>query len=110
MTAKSLLIVSALALSSLGIASAKSYDVTLLAPAMAGTNELKPGVYKVKIEGSQAVFTDVQDGKSVRVPVKVENNPKKFGYTELETANQNGMDTIRAIELGDSNTRITLGQ
>ena|SRR5579863_8947163 len=110
MTGKSSLIVVALSLLSLGIASAKSYNVTLTAPAMAAGNELQPGEYKVKVEGSQAVFTDLRSGKSFSVPAKVENSGKKFDYTTVESANQNGMDTIQAIDLGDSNTRITLGQ
>jgi hypothetical protein len=110
MTGKSLLIVGALTLSSLGIASAKSYDIVLNAPARAGATELKPGDYKLKVEGSQAVFTDAENAKSVSVPVKVENSDKKFNNTAVESTNQNGMDTIQAIDLGGSNTRLTLGQ
>jgi hypothetical protein len=110
MTGKSLLIVGALTLSSLGIASAKSYDIVLNAPARAGATELKPGDYKLKVEGSQAVFTDAENAKSVSVPVKVENSDKKFKNTAVESTNQNGMDTIQAIDLGGSNTRLTLGQ
>jgi hypothetical protein len=110
MTGKSLLIVGALTLSSLGIASAKSYDIVLNAPAMAGATELKPGEYKLKVEGSQAVFTDAGSAKSVSVPVKVENSGKKFDYTSVESSNQGGMDTIQAIDLGGSNTRLAIGQ
>ena len=63
MTAKSFLIVGALSLASLGIASAKSYDIVLSDPTMAGTTQLQPGEYKLKVEGTQAVFTDVQNRK-----------------------------------------------
>jgi hypothetical protein len=111
MTGKSLLIVGALTLSSLGIASAKSYDIILEQPAKAGANELKPGEYRVKLDGSQAVFTDVQNAKfSFSVPVTVENNGKKFDSTAVETNNQGGMDNIQAIDLGGSNTRLKVGQ
>lgn len=110
MSGKSFLILGAMTLASLGVASAKSYDVVLVAPAMAGANELKPGDYKLKIEGSQAVFTDVRSDKSFSVPVKVENSDKKFGNTSVESANQNGMDTIQSIDLAGSNTRVMLGQ
>jgi hypothetical protein len=109
MTGKSLLTLGALTLATVGLASAKSYDVDLVANAKAGTVELKPGEYKLKVEGSQATFTD-QNGKSVTVPVKVENSDKKFSDTRIETANQNGMDTIQAIDLGGSETRLNLGQ
>lgn len=108
MTAKSLFIIGAVTLSSLGIASAKSYDIVLASPAMAGANELKPGDYQLKVEGSQAVFKDQQSSKSVSVPVQVENSDRKFPFTSVESTNQNGMDNIRAIDLGGSNTRLTL--
>jgi hypothetical protein len=109
MNVSSLLIVGAVALSSVALASAKTYEITLPSPAKAGAVELKPGKYKVKIEGSQAVFTDAHN-KSVTVPATVENADKKFGSTSLETASHDGIDTIQAIDLGDSNTRVKLGQ
>jgi hypothetical protein len=111
MTAKSLFMVGALAAASLGIASAKTYDITLTAPAKAGATDLKAGEYKLKIEGSQAVFTDAQDAKSVTsVPVKVENSDKKFDFTSVESTDQNGVTNIHAIDLGNSKTRLTVGQ
>jgi hypothetical protein len=110
MTGKSLLTLGALALATVGLASAKSYDIDLLATAKAGTVELKPGEYKLKVEGAQAVFTDVQSGKSFSVPAKVENSDQKFSNTRIESANQNGMDTIQAIDLAGSGTRINLQQ
>jgi len=110
MNGKSLLIVVALTLASLGIASAKSYNLVLSAPAKAGTTELKPGEYKLKVEGSQAVITGQQNAKSVTVPVKIENSDKKFDYTTVESTKQDGTDIIQAIDLGGSNTRLTLGQ
>jgi hypothetical protein len=110
MTAKSLLIVGALTLSSLGIASAKSFDVVLSSPTMAGTTELKPGEYRLKVEGSQAVFTEAQGSKSFTVPVKVESADRKFGQTAVESTNQNGMDNIHSIDLAGSNTRLEFGQ
>jgi uncharacterized protein YycO len=109
MNVKSLLIVAAMALSSAALASAKTYEITLLAPAKAGAVELQPGQYKVKIDGAQAVFTDAHN-KSFTVPATVENADKKFGYTLVETANQDGANTIQAIDIGDSKTRVKLGQ
>ena len=109
MTAKSLLIVGALTLSSIGIASAKSFDVVLGTPTMAGSTELKAGEYKLKIEGTQAVFTEAQGSKSFTVPVKVQNADKKFDQTTVETTNQNGMDNIRVIDLAGSTTKLQFG-
>jgi hypothetical protein len=106
MTTRSLIIVGALTLSSIGVASAKSFDVILGAPAMAGNTELKAGEYKITVEGTQAVFKEAQGSKSIAVPVKVENADHKFGQTSVETSNQNGMDNIQSIDLGGSNTKL----
>jgi VCBS repeat-containing protein len=109
MTTKSLLIVGALTLSSIGVASAKTFDVVLGAPAMAGTIELKPGDYKLKVEGSQAIFKELQSSKSFTVPVKVESADRKFGQTVVESTTQNGMDNIQSIDLAGSNTKLEFG-
>jgi len=110
MTAKSLLTVGALGLASLGIASAKSYDIRLDSRAMAGSTELKPGDYKLKVDGSQAVFTDVQSSKSWTAPVKVESGDRKFGDTVVETTQQGDLAHINAIDLAGSNTKLEFGQ
>jgi len=99
-----------LGLASLGIASAKSYDIFLSAPAMAGTTELKPGEYKLKVEGTQAVFTDVESSKSWTAPVKVENGARKFDQTVVESSTQGDMAHIHTIDLGGSNTKLEFGQ
>lgn len=110
MTTRSLLIVGALTLSSIGIASAKSFDVILGAPAMAGNTELKAGEYKLKVEGNQAIFKDEQSSKSFTVPVRIANGDHKFGQTSVETSNQNGMDNIQTIDLAGSNTKLEFGK
>lgn len=110
MTVKSLLLVGALALSISGVASAKSYYFTLTAPAAAGSNELKPGEYEVKLQGAQAIVTEEAHGKSFTVPVKIEHSDKKFDDTAVECVNKDGKDSIQAISLGGSNTKIVLGQ
>jgi hypothetical protein len=110
MTVKSLLIVCALTLSTIGIASAKSYSVNFTTPTKAGATNLKPGEYQIKVEGSQAVFTDEQQGKSFSVSVKIEQSDKKFDDTSVQTTNANGMDTIHEIDLGGSTFRLEFGQ
>jgi hypothetical protein len=77
---------------------------------MAGNTELKPGVYKVKVEGSQAVFTDVQSSKTWTAAVKVGNSDRKFDTTTVESSNQGEMAHINAIDLGGSNTKLQFGQ
>ena len=104
MTSKSLLLIGTLALA--GIASAKSYDIILSAPAQAGSVQLAAGEYSLHVKGSNVVFTNVETGKSFTTAVKTENGAKKFEQTAVDTnANQ-----IKSIELGGSNTVLELGE
>src|SRR5215813_9841421 len=110
MKMKSLLMAGTLALASLSIASAKSYDIVLTSPVSAGNTQLKAGEYSLKVEGEQAVFTDVETGKKFTAPVKLENGSKKFELTAVGTTNQNGSDRIQTIELGGSSTELVFGE
>lgn len=110
MTMKSFLMVGALGLATFGIANAKSYDIILSDPTMAGTTQLQPGEYKLKIEGSQAVFTDVQDNKTFTAPVKVQNGNRKFDQTMVESTHQGEMAHIDAIDLGGSSMQLHFNQ
>jgi len=104
MTSRSLL-VCVLAVASVGIASAKSYYFTLTVPTKVGAAQLKPGDYELNVKGTQAVF--IKDGgKSISVPVKIEQGDKKFDTTSVDAAN----DTIREIDLGGSSTKLTFPQ
>jgi hypothetical protein len=105
MTVKSFILICVVGASTIGIASAKSYYFTLTAPAKAGVTVLKPGDYEVNVKGTQAVFTN-NGGKSITVPVKVEQSDKKFDSTSVDTNNE----TIREIDLGGSTTKLTFGQ
>lgn len=106
---KSLILIGALALSSL-IASAKTYDIAISSPTVAGSQQLNAGMYKLKIEGTTATFTDVNTLKSFTAPVKIEQASKKFEFTAVDTSKQNGTDRITTIELGGSNTELQFGE
>jgi hypothetical protein len=108
MTTKSLLLIGTLALA--GIASAKSYDIVLSSPAKAGSVQLAAGEYSLKVQGSNAIFTNVETGKSVTAAVKVEDAGKKFSATAVDTNSSNGTDQITAIELGGSSTKLEMGE
>jgi hypothetical protein len=110
MTNKSLILAGAMALFSLTIASAKTYDITLGSPAKAGKMELRAGEYKVKVEGSNAVFKNVDTSETFTAPVKIENTGKKHDYTAVESTKQNGEDKIQAIELGGSDETLEFGE
>ena len=110
MTMKSILMLGALGLATMGIASAKSYSITLTDPAMAGATQLQPGEYRLKIEGSQAVFTDVQSDKTFTAQVKVQNANHKFDQTTVESTNKGDMAHIDSIDLGGSNMQLQFNQ
>jgi hypothetical protein len=104
---KKLAVIGVLALSCLSIASAKSYELTLASPTKAGKVQLKPGLYRLKIDGSNAVFTEVDNDKSFTVPVKVNSaGTKKFDQTRVDATKDNGTDVIQDIELGGSTTKV----
>ena len=85
----------------LGIASAaSSYTVNLSYAASAGSKRLKPGTYKVQVEGNQVVFK--QGKESISIPATVEKSANKFAYTSVDTMGS----TLREIDLGGTNTKV----
>ena len=107
---QSLLVVSAMALSLAGIASAKSWDITLDLPTTVGANQLKAGDYAVRLDGNQAVLTSEAHGTAIKIPVTVEHSDKKFDNTQLDATTKDGTETIQSIELGGSNTKLVLNK
>ena len=108
MTTKSLLLIGTLALA--GIASAKSYDIVLSAPAKAGSLQLAAGAYSVNVLGSIAVFTNVDTGKKFIAAVKAEDAGKKFDDTAVDCNTKDGAERITSVELGGSSTKLQLGE
>lgn len=102
---KKFVAVAALAFSSLVVVNAKTYDITLSNPAKAGSVQLKPGIYKLKVEGSSAVFTDGKS-KSYTTPVKVETGEKKYDDTRVHSTREGAEDRINQIDLGGSKTKL----
>jgi len=100
------LVVAALAISSLTIVSAKTYEIILSGPTKAGNVELKAGQYKLKVDGANAIFTDINTSKSFTTPVKVENGDKKFEDTKVQTTKDGSVDKIEEIDLGGSKTKL----
>ncbi|MGO9254773.1 MAG: hypothetical protein ACLQU1_00500 [Bryobacteraceae bacterium] len=103
------LLVGVLALASLSFASAKTYTVSLTHPSKAGRQQLTAGDYKVKVDGANAVFTDLRTSKSVSVPVKVETSDKKFRFTAVDSTRDGAAERIESIQLGGSTTKLDFG-
>ena len=109
MTLKSILMVGTLSLSSVVLLNARSYDIHLYTPAMAGNVQLPAGDYKLKLDGTNAVLKDSDNNKTYTTPVKVETEDKKFDETAVVTDNDNGTTHIKAIEIGGSTTKLEFG-
>src|SRR5690349_8520770 len=103
---KRFLVVAAMAIASLTVVSAKTYEIVLSGPTKAGSVQLKAGQYKLKVEGANAVFTDVNSSKSFTTPVKVQNTDKKFDDTKVQTTKDGNVDRIDEIDLGGSKTKL----
>src|SRR5258708_19157275 len=100
---KSLVLGAVLSLSSFCFAGQKSYDVIFSAPAKVSGVKLPAGEYKVKVDGTNAVFTDSKS-KTVSAPVRVETGSKKFAYTSVDASKNRDFDTRHATDLGGSTT------
>src|SRR4029453_7726969 len=102
---KSFVLGAVLFLSGLCFAGQKSYDVIFSAPSTVSGVKLAAGEYKVKVDGTNAVFTD-RKAKTVTAPVKVDTRTKKFSYTAVDATKEGNIDKVNAIEFGGSTTRI----
>jgi hypothetical protein len=88
----------------LGLASAKSYSLTLSKPAVLAGAELRPGNYKIDVDGSKVV---VQRGsQKVESAVKVEQADSKFSVTSVRYVDDGGKNRIEEIRLGGTNLRL----
>jgi len=88
------------------VASAKTYDILLSSPTKAGNLQLKPGEYRLTVNGTKVIFTDVNTTKSFKTDVKVENTDTKFGDTKIDSSTEGATSVIKDIELGGSKTKI----
>src|SRR5579862_8436718 len=95
-----------LAIATISVASAKSYDIVLSSATKVGNVQLKPGAYHLTVNGTKATFKDVDTSKSFTTDVKVENSDTKFDETRVETSTDGGASVIKDIQLGGSKTQI----
>ena len=101
---KNFMMIAALALASLSVASAKSYEIVLNTPATAGRTELRAGHYRVKVNSGFAEFLNLDNNHTIMVPVRVETGTTRFDNTAVDCKNDNGTAQIQSIELQDSNS------
>ena len=90
----------ALALSS----AAEAHRVTLYSPAIVNGKELKPGDYRLELDGSRAVLKKGKD--VVEANVRLENSEQKYGTTAVRFLNGDGKYTVNEIRLGGTKTKV----
>jgi hypothetical protein len=89
----------------LGIASAAAtYHMTISDPAWVGQKQLKPGEYKVQLQGTQAVIKG--DGDTVQVPVQTKTAQEKYPQTAILSHQVNGKRQLEEVQFGGSKTSI----
>jgi hypothetical protein len=84
---------------------AKTYTFTLDHSAVAGTAQLKPGEYHLKVDGAQVVLID-KDGKQIDTTAMVETAERKFDATAIATTDADGTNRLLSIEFRGSRSRV----
>ena len=87
------------------VVSAKTYTFNLSNPTRFGTATLKPGEYKVNVDGEQVLLLD-RTGHEVEATAKVESSTYKYSGTAIEMVKADGTDRVVAVELGGTSTKI----
>ncbi|HVW09404.1 MAG TPA: hypothetical protein VHC90_12520 [Bryobacteraceae bacterium] len=108
MKTKWMFAVPAMVMATAGIAFAGSY-FTLADTANLAGKKLKAGEYEVSLKKDQAEITN-PDGKTFKVPVKVEQAATKFPNTFAITKPGNGGVDLIEVDLGGSTNRLIFGQ
>lgn len=81
---------------------APAYKVTLSEPAVIAGSVVKPGDYRIVVNGDKATLTS---GKtSLEVPVKVESGSQKFRHTSVESRDEGGKNMLDEIQIGGTST------
>jgi hypothetical protein len=94
-----------IAMLAVGLACAKTYNFTLPNTSQAGSTTLKPGDYKLKVDGAKVVLKDA-DGHDVTANTKIETSDKPYTTTEVSMTQSNGTSKIEWIGLGGSKSKI----
>jgi len=95
----------AIALAGISFASAKSYTIRISDACQAGTVQLQPGEYKVKVEGSKVILLDSR-GRTIEAPARLEEVNQKFPYNSVATSRTEKGVRLNWIALGGTKTRI----
>lgn len=93
-----------LSLFAASVASAATYRVTLFQTSNVGGKDLKPGDYKMEVNGNKASFK--RDKETVEADVKVESNGPKYSSTSVRYLQDEGKYRIQEIRIGGTTTKV----
>lgn len=100
------MIVCLVAAVSLVWAGAMSSKVTLFQPSSLNGVDLKPGDYKIVVDGDKLT---IQNGKTkAEAAVKAEENAEKFAATSIRYSTGDGKMKITEIRIGGTHTRLVV--
>jgi len=91
------------------LASAKTYSFTIFDRAQAGTAQLKPGEYRLKLDGAQVALIDM-DGRQIDVVATVEQSDVKFDQTSITATDADGIHRILSIQLHGTNNKVVFSE
>jgi hypothetical protein len=92
----------------LGLAmAASSHHVTIFHPTWLNGNELKPGDYRVEVDGNKATITG--NKTTIEVPATVSESTQKYPTTSFRLENVNGKQQLEEIQFGGTKTSILFG-
>ena len=91
-----------------GLASAKSYSITLFEPSVIAGTELKPGDYTLELKDEKVV---IKKGKQTcEASVKVETADSKYSSTSVRYRNGDGKYHIQEIHLGGTTMKLVVSE
>jgi hypothetical protein len=87
---------------------AGQHRVTLFQESIVNGTSLKPGEYKLTVDGDRVTIARGKD--STEAQVKVETADSKFGSTSVRYLNGDGKYRVKEIRLGGTSTKLVFAQ
>jgi len=82
-------------------------EVSFSTPAQIGQLKLAPGLYKLKLIGSMAMFTNTASNKSFSAVTHTEKSGQKAVYTAVLGSTADGLQRVDSIVLAGTDLRLT---
>lgn len=85
----------------------KTYSVSMPEQVEVGTVALKPGNYRLRLDGSTAVFLNDDAKEVAKAPVTVTNTDRKFAHTEvLYSRKADNTEKLTGVDLGGTKMKL----